>query len=130
MKFSVKDFCSKSDQIPSFLRTWSHLLKKSLIENFLVLAVIITQVFVLQNFRITKLGWEETYSKMWCTEAATRGVLWEKVFLEILQNSQENAWARVSFLIKLQVSETIFFVNMLQRLRFSKTNVFGTFYYS
>ena len=67
---------------------------------------------------------------MWCTEAATRGVLWEKVFLEILQNSLENAWARVSFLIKLQVSETIFFVNMLQGLRFSKTKVFGTFYYS
>ena len=35
-------------------------------------------------------------------EAATRGVLYEKVFLEILQNSQENACARVSFWIKLQ----------------------------
>ena len=36
------------------------------------------------------------------TEAATGGVLWEKVFLEIWQNSQENTCARVSFLIKLQ----------------------------
>ena len=35
-------------------------------------------------------------------EAATGGVLQEKVFLEILQNSQENTCARVSFLIKLQ----------------------------
>ena len=35
-------------------------------------------------------------------EAATRGVLWIKVFLEILQNSHENTYARVSFLIKLQ----------------------------
>ena len=34
------------------------------------------------------------------TEAATRGVLCEKVFLEISQNSQENTCARVSFLIK------------------------------
>ena len=30
-------------------------------------------------------------------EAATRGVLWKKVLLEILQNSQENTFAKVSF---------------------------------
>ena len=35
-------------------------------------------------------------------EAATRGVLWKKVFLEISQNSQENTCARDSWLIKLQ----------------------------
>ena len=35
------------------------------------------------------------------TEAATRGVLRKKVFLEIPQNSQGNTYARVSFLIKL-----------------------------
>ena len=34
------------------------------------------------------------------SEAATRGVLWKKVFLEISKNSQENTCARVSFLIK------------------------------
>ena len=34
MKFSIKDFLSKCDQIRSFLRIWSHLLKKSLMENF------------------------------------------------------------------------------------------------
>ena len=37
-------------------------------------------------------------------EAATRGVLCKKVFLEISQNSQENTCARVSFLINLQAS--------------------------
>ena len=31
------------------------------------------------------------------SEAATGGVLYEKVFLEILQNSQENTCAKVSF---------------------------------
>ena len=36
------------------------------------------------------------------TEAATRGVLCKKVFLEISQDSQENSCVRVSFLIKLQ----------------------------
>ena len=35
-------------------------------------------------------------------EAATEGVPWKKVFLEISLNSQENTCARVSFLIKLQ----------------------------
>ena len=36
------------------------------------------------------------------TEAATRGVLYEKVLLEIWQNWQENTCARVSLLITLQ----------------------------
>ena len=35
MKFSIKDFFSKCDQIRSFLRIWSHLLKKFLMENFI-----------------------------------------------------------------------------------------------
>ena len=39
MKFSVKDFFSKCDQIRSFLRIWSHLPKKSLMENFIFCAV-------------------------------------------------------------------------------------------
>ena len=39
MKFSIKDFFSKRDQIRRSLRTWSHLLKKSLTENFIICAV-------------------------------------------------------------------------------------------
>ena len=39
MKFSVKDFFSKCDQIRSFLQIWSDLLKKSLMENFIFSAV-------------------------------------------------------------------------------------------
>ena len=42
MQFSVKDFFSKCDQICSFLWIWSHLLKKSLMENFIFCAVIHT----------------------------------------------------------------------------------------
>ena len=37
MKVSTKDFFSKCDHIRSFLRIWSHLLKKSLMENFIFL---------------------------------------------------------------------------------------------
>ena len=39
MKFSIKKFFSKCDQIRIFLRNWSHLLKKSLMENFIFCAV-------------------------------------------------------------------------------------------
>ena len=41
-------------------------------------------------------------------EAATGGVQQEKFFLEIPQNSQENACARVSFLIKLKTEDCDF----------------------
>ena len=39
MRFSVKDFFSKGDQIRRQLRIWSHLQKKSLMENFIFCAV-------------------------------------------------------------------------------------------
>ena len=39
MKFSIKDFFSKCDQIRRKLRIWSHLLKKSSMEKFIFCAV-------------------------------------------------------------------------------------------
>ena len=39
MKFYIKNFFSKCDQVHSFLRIWSHLQKKSLMENFIFCAV-------------------------------------------------------------------------------------------
>ena len=39
MRFSIKDFSSKCDQILSFLRIWSRLLQKSLTEKFIFCAV-------------------------------------------------------------------------------------------
>ena len=40
MKFSIKDSFSKCDQIRRKLRIWSHLLKKSLMENFIFCALL------------------------------------------------------------------------------------------
>ena len=40
MKFSIKDFFRKCDKIRRKLRIWSHLLKKSLIENFIFCVVL------------------------------------------------------------------------------------------
>ena len=42
MKFSVKDFSSKCDQILRKLGIWSNLLEKSIMENFIFCAVIFT----------------------------------------------------------------------------------------
>ena len=39
MKFSIKDFFSKCDQIRRKLRIWSHLLNESVMENFIFCAV-------------------------------------------------------------------------------------------
>ena len=39
MKFYIKDFFSKCEQIRSFLLIWSHLLKKSLMENLIFCAM-------------------------------------------------------------------------------------------
>ena len=51
MKFFIKDFFSKCDHIRQKLRIWSHLLKKSLMENFIFCAVTKqNQSFTLPNF--------------------------------------------------------------------------------
>ena len=58
MKSAIKDFFSKCDQIRSFLRIWSHLLKKSLMENFIFCAV-----FNLQKISIV-IGAGKTYTML------------------------------------------------------------------
>ena len=60
MRFSIQDFFSKCDQIRSFLRIWSYLLKKSLMENFIFCAanaeyVILVNVTSPWSTRSTKL---------------------------------------------------------------------------
>ena len=47
LKFSIKDFFIKCDQICSFMWSWSYLLKKSLMENFNFFTVIFC--WMLQN---------------------------------------------------------------------------------
>ena len=39
MKFSIKDFFSKCDQIGKKVRLWSYILKKPLMENFIFCVV-------------------------------------------------------------------------------------------
>ena len=50
MKFSIMNFSSKCDQIRSFLRVWSHLLKKSLMENFICCEMV--PIFIMLVFTL------------------------------------------------------------------------------
>ena len=52
MKLSRKDFFSKCDQIHRKLRIWSHLLKKSLMENFIFLCSVTIKTNVGNVFTI------------------------------------------------------------------------------
>ena len=60
MKFSIKDFFSECDQIRSFLRIWSHLLKKCLLK---------TSFFVLGEYG-KKIGQNERQSLKLKTDIA------------------------------------------------------------
>ena len=55
MKFSIKDFFSKCDQIRRKLRIWSHLLKKSLVEN----SIFFEEIFI---YIINKYTFEKARS--------------------------------------------------------------------
>ena len=61
MKFSVRDFFSKCDKIRNFLRIWSHLMKKSLMENFIFRAVIIGISLV----NVNKSSSTESPNRLW-----------------------------------------------------------------
>ena len=58
MKLSLKDVFSKCGQIRSFLRIWSQLLKKSVMENFIFCAVFVVSIAILGS-------WEREY--LWKT---------------------------------------------------------------
>ena len=46
MKFAIKNFVSKCNQIRNFLRIWSHLLKKYLVENFILCVLIYIYIYI------------------------------------------------------------------------------------
>ena len=68
IKFSTTDFSSKCYQIHSFLRIWSHLLKKSLMENFIFCALIASLIMSMRKSCVkfdknAKLSVDKTKSK-------------------------------------------------------------------
>ena len=65
VKFFIKDIFSKCDQIHSFLWIWSHLLKKSLMENF---------IFWVVNFLILQCSFSSRHCKK-------HGIIWNSFWL-------------------------------------------------
>ena len=62
IKFCIKDFFSKSDQIGSSLWIWPHLLKKSLTENFIfcTVQVVFRQIWNEWTLFVTRAGTFDT----------------------------------------------------------------------
>ena len=58
-----------------------------------------------QAILLDKQNPDYTDTKLMALMAVVQRSSGKKVFLETLQNSQENSYTRVSFLIKLQVSD-------------------------
>ena len=56
IKFSIKDFFSKYDQIGWKLRIWSHILKKSLMQNFIFCPLTLVKGLVLSYMSTTNLS--------------------------------------------------------------------------
>ena len=98
MKFSIKDFFTKCGQTRSFLWIWSHLLNTSLMENFIFFAVkIFINTFFTEHLRTTTRS--SRLQMFFKLGAVAQRCSVKKVVVEISQNSQENSYTRVSFLI-------------------------------
>ena len=87
MKFSIKDFFIKCDQTRMKLLIWSHLLKKSLMENFIFLC---SEIFV-NSFWIKcltsrvmkyKIWSRKPRSFLWTLTAVVIAILWTSAFYE------------------------------------------------
>ena len=100
----------------------------------LLLFQIFINIFSLLATKSQICKYDDDFYDSICSEAATRGVFCEKVFLEISQNSQENTSASVSFfnkvaglrpatLLKKRLWHRCFPVNLAKLLRtpFSQT---------
>ena len=61
MKFFINDFFHRCDQIRSFLRIWSHLLEKSLLENLIFCTVFDTIDFDIFYLRCINLIFLQTF---------------------------------------------------------------------
>ena len=103
MKFSIKEFFSKFNQICCFCRMRSHLLKKSLMENFIFSAVIIDYQYnkgIIKSCK-TYLQTVEVFSKMiylfWKQGLAFRG------HCEILNEEECNIGTFFKILKKNQI---------------------------
>ena len=88
IKFSVKDFFSKCDQIYSFLGIWSHLMKKFLLENFIFCELQIRKIC-----RFTELPHIGTLNKEFVYFSITYGCL-RRVIPQSPPGAEKHLWSR------------------------------------
>ena len=110
--FSIKAFFSKCNQIRSFLRIWSRLLKKSLMENIIFCAV--TEDVSCMRFQVSP--------NIWLTIALREKCLNAKFFL-------------VRIFVLFELNTDIYSVNLriqseYGKIRTRKDSVFGHFSHS
>ena len=103
MKFSIKDLFSKCDQIRSKLRIWSHLLKESLMENFIFCAV----SFINSYINYSNIAWVST------NKTKLKKTIWET----------KTSW-RVSYLIKTDLRMRPLLNFLLNALNVYQINLF------
>ena len=104
MKFSIKDFYSKCDQICGKLRIWSHLLKKSWMENFIFCAV---SLLILSEFKRINFGSPWNHQKTYCT----RSKIWKRSHSEM-----SNIFISISFKAKIE-NVALFFILFCKTLK-------------
>ena len=107
MKFSIKDFFSKCDQIRRKLRIWSHLLKKSFMGNFIFCAVTDYKKKLFKNTDWMKIS------------------LFARVFHVILKNlckkRVKNHFLAISFPLKIPLKDRLQ-ISLLILSEFNKIN--------
>ena len=101
MKFFVKDLSSKCNQISSFcsfLRIWSHLLKKSLMENFIFCAVLYMRVVFARENIFNYERWSNRSGYFWYQDN-----IFAKFFLKKYLNklTVANFWLRGGVAIRV-----------------------------
>ena len=95
MKFFIKDFFSKYDQTRSFLRIWSHLLKKFLIENFIFCTVKVLSMFYqyANEFLVIGVEFRRIFTNFDCCECLYHNMKTAEIIffegLEILLQSKK-----------------------------------------
>ena len=97
MKFFIKDFFNKFDQIRRKLRIWSHLLKKSLIETFIfgaVIEVLLINVITNEHWQRLKFTFAQWLHNLVCTFSGILGYLLSDVKL-ILVTCKWEGWNHI-----------------------------------
>ena len=113
MKFSSKDFFSKCDQICSFLRIWSHLLKKSLLKNFIFCAVKCCQG---KSYTL-KIWFDSLLTAICFAEIA---INWFLVFLVY-----QDLWQFAVYLVFLSILNTCLAFHTAQKMKFFMKDFFS-----